>query len=477
MKKLNLTSAQFLALISAIVFVIFWAVWFVCYRYYLIWLEGYSFFSTLPDFASQYLDSAEGIPGYVGAFLHQFYSMPLIGAAIQSFFLVWPVVCVGIMLQRLFKEPMRLMWIAFLPMIFIARRQFWDLHMNGTIQISIVATALMLLGLVVTTFKKLAWNLPQFLRNTWLNGIIMILMTVNSFFVLVYLDPRNRTYEEQAHLEFLGEHGRWDDILKEVRPADAAEDALKRAYALLALSEKGILTDYAFKYGLSSSEDFVMNETVEPICLNFNSLFFQCQDMHNAVIYHAYQQGVQSVTGMSFSALRRLADTYIELKDYELAKKYIDILSHSACHKSWVKERLPMLQAIRYETPVYIDDEYKATINQFSNTMSSMVDRNLGNRKYADLLMCSLLAAEEGDMFKNIFRYVAQVQYPAGTPIPRLYEEALILIAMVDPGVIAGLDISEDTRRRFADYVGMMNEGRGNQAMRKHAGTYWVYSY
>ena len=150
MKKLNLTSAQFLALISAIVFVIFWAVWFVCYRYYLIWLEGYSFFSTLPDFASQYLDSAEGIPGYVGAFLHQFYSMPLIGAAIQSFFLVWPVVCVGIMLQRLFKEPMRLMWIAFLPMIFIARRQFWDLHMNGTIQISIVATALMLLVLVCT---------------------------------------------------------------------------------------------------------------------------------------------------------------------------------------------------------------------------------------------------------------------------------------------------------------------------------------
>jgi hypothetical protein len=43
--------------------------------------------------------------------------------------------------------------------------------------------------------------------------------------------------------------------------------------------------------------------------------------------------------------------------------------------------------------------------------------------------------------------------------------------------VLEGYAISEDTRKRFADYVDMMNAGRGNQAMRKHADTYWVYSY
>ena len=85
MKKLSLTPAKLLILVSAVLFVIFWSVWFFCYRHYLIWLEGYSFFSTLPDFLPQYLGAKEGIPGYIGAFLHQFYAMPALGAAIQAF--------------------------------------------------------------------------------------------------------------------------------------------------------------------------------------------------------------------------------------------------------------------------------------------------------------------------------------------------------------------------------------------------------
>jgi hypothetical protein len=48
---------------------------------------------------------------------------------------------------------------------------------------------------------------------------------------------------------------------------------------------------------------------------------------------------------------------------------------------------------------------------------------------------------------------------------------------MVEPDVLAGYKISEDTRRRFADYITMMNAGKGTQALRKHADTYWAYSY
>ena len=106
-----------------------------------------------------------------------------------------------------------------------------------------------------------------------------------------------------------------------------------------------------------------------------------------------------------------------------------------------------------------------------------MVDRNRSNRKYADLLLCSLLADEEGDTFVKLFTYVAQAQYPDGKNLPRLYEEALVLISMVEPHVLEGFTISEDTQRRFYDYIGLMNAGKGNQALRKHADTYWAYSY
>jgi hypothetical protein len=106
-----------------------------------------------------------------------------------------------------------------------------------------------------------------------------------------------------------------------------------------------------------------------------------------------------------------------------------------------------------------------------------MVDRNKDVKKYSDLLLCALLADEEGDKFKKIFSYIAPYQYPAGKTIPRLYEEALILISMVDPHILDNYVISEDTVKRFSEYVALMNARQGNQALRKYADTYWAYSY
>ena len=67
--------------------------------------------------------------------------------------------------------------------------------------------------------------------------------------------------------------------------------------------------------------------------------------------------------------------------------------------------------------------------------------------------------------------------YSSERPVPRLYEEALVLISLVDPHVLDGVVISQDTLERFSDYVALMNAGRGNQALRKYADTYWAYSY
>lgn len=477
MKKSFFTPVRSLLVIAALLFVVFWSVWFYCYRHYLIWLEGYSFFSTLPDFASQYFSIKEGLPGYIGAFLHQFYHIPLLGAAIQSLLTVIPAFCLGIILIRLFKNPEAILWVSVIPLAFITYRQFWDFHLYYTVTADIASLILMVLTLAVTAFVKPEWKVPERMGNIYLNMALTVVAASVSVWFIARDENGKRTHEEYTRLEYLGENRRWDDILDTVSPKDARTDELKRAYALLALSESGLLTEHAFRYGLQGESDFVFTDKISPLCLNYNALFYQCNDMYNAVIHQAYQQGVQSVTGVSFSSLRRLADTYIELKDYDLARKYVDILSHSSCHKAWVKERLPQLEAIRNVKPEYAYDEYKATISNFTHVISSMVDRNRDNRKYADLLLCSLLADQEGGKFKDIFRYVAEVQYSAGTPIPRLYEEALLMISTIDPQSVAGIRISADTRKRFADFAGLMNSGKGTQALRKYADTYWAYSY
>lgn len=468
---------RLLALMFLILFVVFWSVWFFGCRYYLVWLEGYSYFSTLPDYTALFGSIPYGPSCYVGSFLRQFYIYPAAGAAIQALFSILPFICAGIVIIRLFKEPVRLMWIALIPMIFMTSRQFWDLNLVISLRFVSWSLVVMLAVLAVTMVWRPQWSLPRFLGNPIVNLIICIALTALSVYNIVGLDPNARQHEERARLEYLGDRHRWDDILEIVTPQEARSDEFKRRYALLALTEKGLIADYGFRYGLSSSEDFYFNNTIEPMSLNFNALFYQCLGMPNASVHQAYQLGVQSVPGVGFASLRRLADLYLSLGDHVMAGKYIDILSHSTCHKRWVKSRMAVLETIRDKEPEYTAPQYQATIANFTHTISSMVDRYRDNHKYADLLLCAYLADEEGDKFQNVMRYVAQVQYPDGKNLPRLYEEALILITMVDPNALNGYAISEDTRLRFADYVNMMNAGRGTQALRKHADTYWAYSY
>ena len=340
-----------------------------------------------------------------------------------------------------------------------------------------VFTGLAVIVLIFTAIRKVTVIIPKWMRSLPVNIVIMLSALGSSLYFLLILDERNREQNEYARLEYLGENSRWMDILEIVTPADARADDIRRHYTLLALAQTGHLPEYAFLYGLDGSDCFLFYENINPLCLNFNAIFCQSMGMPNAVIHQCYQLGVQSVASIGFSSIRRLADTYIDLKDYALAKKYVDILSHTTCHKSWVEERLPKLEAIRNASPEYGYDEFNAKIAEFTHTISSMVDRNIKDRRYADLLLCALLADEEGDKFLSIFRYVAEAQYPDGRNIPRLYEEALILISMVDPSAVQGFHISNETQQRFADYIALMNAGKGNQALRKYGDTYWAYSY
>lgn len=392
MRKTDLTSGKTLALMSFSIFAVLWAVWFFGYRHYIIWLEGISYFSTLPDFWAQHKDMQYGLLAYIGSFLHQFYAYPAVGAAVQAFMATWLVICTGVTITRLFDNAKRAMWISLIPLPFFVCFQFWDLRMLNSVLWSLIFTGLLLVALAVPAVLKQKWTMPKFLCWRPLNIIVLFLTASVSVYMLMYMDSRNKVHEEQVSLQYLGENHKWHEILNTVSVADARSDDLKRKYVLLALSEKGLLKDNAFKYGLTSSEDFIFYESINPLCLNYNALFYQCNGIYNAAIHQLYQQGVQSHFGVNFSTLRRLADIYIELKDYTLAKKYVDILEHSTCNGKWARERLEKLESIRDAEPVYVADPEKATITAFTQTMTSMLQMYPDDRKYAEILLCCLLA-------------------------------------------------------------------------------------
>ena len=246
---------------------------------------------------------------------------------------------------------------------------------------------------------------------------------------------------------------------------------------LLALVQVGKLPDYAFRYGLSSAADFMFYTLQEPFGLAFNVLFYRSLGMNNPAVYHLYQQAIRSFPGLSFDVLRNLTDIYLEQKDYDIARKYIDVLSHSTCHGKWIKERLPILESIKDEEPVSRITGEPFVLESFITDLSYMVDKYPTDHRFADYLLCGVLAEKDGNTFYNVFNIIADSLYPDGEQIPVLYQEAIMLISNKKPEVLHKYKIDEKVRQRFNDFTDLMHNGKIEQAKRQYAGTYWSYVY
>lgn len=445
-------------------FVFLWAMWYFTCPYFLIWLEGNSYFSTLPDFTTIYFNLPEDIFRYMGAFLLQFYAYPVIGAAIQALLSMLVVFCVSSVIRRLFKEPDGLLWIAFAVLPVYVYCQMSDLTLAWSLTMLFASVAVSLIVYMSISAGKPFGKVPAIIRNRYVDLVLLVVSAVTTFYVMTESNSMGHEYEDIAKLEYLAENGEWNEILETVSSQDAVRNEYKRRYVLLAMAQVGKLPDYAFRYGLSSSQDFMFYTFQERFCQAFNILFYRSLDINNPAVYHLYQQAIHTFPGLSFDLLRNLTDIYLEQKDYDLAKKYMDILSHSTCHGKWIKERLPILESIRNEEPASSIAEEQFVMESFLTDFSYLVDRYPEDRRFADYLLCGVLAERDLNTFYNIFNIVADSLYPGGERIPVLYQEALMMIASQEPEVLQKYKIDEEVSKRFKE-------------KRKYAGTYWDYAY
>lgn len=464
-------------LLLSLTYVVLWAVWYFAYPYFLIWLEGFSFFTTLPDFTAIHFHLPEDTFRYVGSFLLQFYAFPAAGAAIQALLPVLFILSIMAIIKRLVENSEGLVWIAYAFLPLYLYYQMSDMTLVRSITILAVTAAAALLIWLVTIFVKPALRMPAFLRNLYVSIVLLLVSIGASACVMTTYGSVGRHYEKVAHMYHLAQNQEWEKILEEISVQESVQNEYMRKYALLALAQTGQLTDYAFRYGLSSSDDFLFYDVQESFCLSFNVLFYRSLGMNNPAVYHSYQQALQSVPGLSFDVMRNLTDIYLEQKEYELAKKYMDILKHTTCHGKWVKERLPKLEAIRDAEPEYRMEGDKFIMEAFLPDISSMYDRYPKDARYADYLLCAVLANKDASTFFKIFNVVAPRIYAGGQGIPRMYQEALLLIASKEPTLLKVYKIDEDVWKRFTDFTELMSTGKTAQAKRKYADSYWAYVY
>lgn len=480
MSKFKISTTLAVIFYAVCVFVCLWCTWYFNFYHALMWYEKYSYFSTLPDLTALSAQFPNDLLIYFGAFLLQFFYYPAIGAAILAGLGVFVFLCGVVVIVRLLSHPVRFLWVALLPITMMVKQQFWDVHLTSTLTWCISSAALALVVYIITIFIHRRITIPSFLGHPIIAGVASVALIYLSVYNLAFKDQSSRVYQYYFRLEHLAETQQWDELLALATPEAAQSDEISRRYAVLALLEKGMLADNMFAYSITAPTDFWFADRNEPMCCNYNALLFRSLNMPNEVIHQAFQQQIQSNFGTSFCVLRRLAETYLEAKDYPLAKKYMDVLSHSTLMKGWVEERKPQLEAIKDSVPVFELEEEKGEQFYMKNilvAMSEMINRYPKNQKYADLLLCGLLAQKDGDDFYPAFKVVAKNLYAHGEPIPQYYQEALMMTALQKPEILQTYNISKENQKNFERVMTMVRDGQGEQLGTIFPNSFWSYYF
>ena len=461
----------------AVMFVALWCVWYFCYYHTILWREGYSYFSTLPDMLSLAAVLPDGMLKYAGAFLLQFYYYPAVGAALQALYAVLIMLCAMVVVSRLFDNPSHLLWLAALPVPFFLDGQYWDYTLTRTLTWITASIVIAIVVYVFTIWKRRAIHLSTYIANVVVEVVAMIVISGFSVYNLCYKDSSCREYEQIWKMEHLADARQWDALLDIATPDNAQMNSFARRYAVLALLEKGILAENMFMYNVTSSNDFWFKEHEEPMCRNYNAMLFRSLGIPNEVIHNTFQQQLQSEFGISFTVLRRLVDTNLDAKNYALAKKYMDILSHSTVMKHWVDQRKPQLEAIKDVKPASETKGEQFSTMDLMVVTSEMFNLHPDNRKCADLVLCGLLTEKNCKDFYFAFKLIAETQYAHGEHIPRYYQEALMLLSVNTPQALNGYTIDNDVRSDFEEVKKMVKNGNKDNVKSVYPNTFWAYFF
>ena len=456
--------------------VLMWATWFFMCPDYLRILEGFDFFTTLPDFTDLNLEIPK--PGfmYMSSFLLQFYRFPALGALINAVIVMLQILCIDTVVRKLFKDADGLWWISLVPTSFFTALMTKDLGLvTPLIWLTSLAAAAVTVCIVMWERRPFI-PLPRLLGSLWTGiaaGVVSVI--ISAFMIHKGLVSDGR--EEMAHLDHLVEQKQWEEIIRTISPQEAKKNGYKRKCALLALTQTGALAEDAFRYGLCGSDDFTFRNPDMSMYRKFNMKFYSNLGMCSPAVYFAYQLGTQFYLGMCFDSARSLAETYIDVKDYALARKYMDILSHTTCHGRWVKEHRKQLEDIKGCTPEYVEDPSKEIWGNMMYDMATMLERHPDDFRYHDIYLCGILAERDGSKFFPFFSEMAKLRYADGERIPRIYQEALLVCLSTEPEELEKYNIDKEIYDGFKDFGKLVSTGKENVARRKYAGTFWAYLF
>jgi hypothetical protein len=311
---------------------------------------------------------------------------------------------------------------------------------------------------------------------------IGIVFALTAIFLFRIYNPQTARVIELERLVFAEE---WNKAI-ELHEQKPSRNLIGQYFYNIALSETDQLCERLF----TGSQDFAAGTLVLPWGddhLDRGAYFYYSIGLINEAHRWAYEEMV--VYGNRPQNIKLLARTSLINGDYEMAKKYLNILKKTIYYRGWAKKYEAMsdnpdlIKAdpdLGAKTVLLPKTSFFIQFNEPQNNIPLMLEGQSDNRKAIDYYMAGLLLTKQVEIIVNNVKSLKSAGYDH---IPRHIEEAVLIYYNSTKTLpdLGGLIINPATQDHFNQYFSAYVNERKNQAtlkenMQKQFGnTFWYY--
>ena len=430
-------------------------------------------------FTSEYFADTvryDGLPGYLGAFIVQFYHIPWLGAAIVALLTAWAYLLIESLIRR-----------------FTGLRD--RIQLGAAAAVALYSTLDELTespGWLVIAVAALcaAWAIAFALRKRLpaasgaplkpLQGAVSLAFAAAFIGGGYYLQVRQFDFKARAMMraEKAIKEQRWDDAIS-ITDSYLAYGFKNRLMLLLrnvALARKGQLVERMFEMPMHfGAEGVFFPWTSNSRDAEYGHLPHELAGNLNAA--HRWAFEAMSVWGETAPNLINLARYNVALGRPKVAQRFINKLSHSLFYRHEARSLQmqadgaipPALHYAYAECPDagkrrYINSTYPA------DELIEIIKADPGNDMARQYLTALLLSTNDLDALA--------ANTPAGTRLTNREEEALLLYSLdqqATPLDSLGVAVQPETRERYKRLLALSREGNSGALMAEFGSTFWCY--
>lgn len=463
-----------------------------------LWLPGSLFMQDM-------LQQPGGWFNYVGRYLTQYFYYPAIGASILI--ILW--LSIYVLTLFAFRLKWYLSWVAMIvPMLLL-----WaETSIGYAVYISKVPEVWFAPSLFVTFIALLlavAQPFNLWIRTSWqavviITGCVLVSQwreqvdIPQSLFTPFHGSLEDARFHTELRMDRAIEEGNWKEALNELR--NLKEPPTRQIWMLknVALLQQGRLGDNWLNYPSITTPPSSNDSIIVPIVLSSGPLIY----FHHGSIQFAYRWSIENMVefGATNKRLRMMIRCALIKEEWDLAEKYISMLSRTTFHKEWAEEQRKFL----HHPELLAKDPYYRIPLAISQTRTNLLDGDnslienylISNYSQSSMHSCPELAelgvvyamqTQNINNFWNQFYIFADI--PQNRHMPISFQEAIYLFIQLEPASAPKHDFPFDpivvesyknfqTRSQQLMKMGYNDEALAKAMYREFGKTYyWFYFF